>query len=35
MCNTARTTENRYFYFTSFTGFFGKAFFGLSNAGDM
>jgi|GEM_PF-1990096 len=35
MMHVARTTEYRYFSFTSFTGFFGKAFFGCSDAGDM
>ncbi len=32
MCNIARTFEYRYF---SFTNFFGKAFFGMSHAGNM
>jgi len=35
MTNVIRTAEYRYFSFTSFTGFAGKAYFGVTNAGDM
>ncbi len=35
MSNVIRTAEYRYFSFTSFTGFAGKAYFGWSHAGNM
>lgn len=35
MTNVICTAEYRYFSFISFTGFTGKAYFGMTAAGDM